>query len=309
MSKWELYGDVNTIDEGGMFIRRQYDDNEIEYDSQKTTYEVIQIYPDALDENICQAGILSVDIADYRKDAEFMDRLASEYGQETFDDKELASCVVDYYGMVELSARSFNTVWAEYSMDLKAYSISKWELAKTLKDDYGIENDNINEWASKKVAKIFGYEFYDYNAKDAVIDSMLLDKYEPIAMLGIDTGDSQETILVEINGDVNVDYKGVNYNKPSEFPEELKNLIRTDKYWEGDENVCVNYNNWIVTRHTEDDRYSNNESLDESIYDDADKMLESLTEYAMEVYDIDIIENVKDFYKENLEKAERDEER
>ena len=85
-------------------------------------------------------------------------------------------------------------------------------------------------------------------------DSMQLDSEQIIASL--EAGEKRATL--EVRGDVKVwwnpyvgdpdypsPYDGEYYTYPSEFPEELKDLIKTENYWETDERVGVSENNWF----------------------------------------------------------------
>ena len=127
MSNWTLFGDVNPLDEGGVFVRKEYDNPE--YDFQKTTCDVIYIAPNPESENLVFAGRLSIDTADYEDKSE---ELFGYYGGKPQSNEEMAYMIADYYGLVELSASSYTNPYAQYSMDVKEYLIDKHKLAKEL---------------------------------------------------------------------------------------------------------------------------------------------------------------------------------
>ena len=54
------------------------------------------------------------------------------------------------------------------------------------------------------------------------------------------------TIYLDVRGEVRVTYKDETYRKPSEFPEELKTLIKENpNLWTTDDDVYVDMNNWF----------------------------------------------------------------
>ena len=85
---------------------------------------------------------------------------------------------------------------------------------------------------------------------------------------------------VFIKGEVRVTYKGETYKTPSEFPEELKKLIKKDREWENNDDVYVSENNWAELY----------------VYDEADEILDS------EIIDIEKLSPTK-LYVEVVEKT------
>ncbi len=95
-------------------------------------------------------------------------------------------------------------------------------------------------------------EFYQYIEMDKIKDSMQLDSEQTIAWLRA----GEKIISLEVRGEVKVwwnpnatkDSSPINgeyFKYPSEFPEELKELIKNEQYWDTDERVCVSQNNWF----------------------------------------------------------------
>lgn len=78
------------------------------------------------------------------------------------------------------------------------------------------------------------------------IDSMLFDSDETIATLDYEIENYKISIDLMIRGEVRVDYKGVRYRTPSEFPNELKEIIKNDPHWTaGSDELYVDMNNWF----------------------------------------------------------------
>lgn len=78
-------------------------------------------------------------------------------------------------------------------------------------------------------------------------DSMLFNSHEDeIAYAKWKMGEKEIEIRLEISGEVSVTYKGDVYHTPSEFPEELKQLIRNNPNdWDCNDDVYVSLNNWF----------------------------------------------------------------
>ena len=78
-------------------------------------------------------------------------------------------------------------------------------------------------------------------------DSMLFDSGECIASMDYfdeETGKSV-TLDLRVCGSVKVSFKETNYTHYSDFPEQLKKLIKKNREWELDERVYVDENNWF----------------------------------------------------------------
>lgn len=79
------------------------------------------------------------------------------------------------------------------------------------------------------------------------IDSMLFESGECIASMDYfdeETGKSVELDL-RVCGNVKVSFKETDYTHYSDFPEQLKKLIKNNREWELDERVYVDENNWF----------------------------------------------------------------
>lgn len=136
------------------------------------------------------------------------------------------------------------------------------------------------------------------------VDSMLFDSDTNICSITVDNG---EGITIDIDlcirGDVSVTYKGEVYNTPSEFPEELKDMIRKnpgtfDVYapsGEGndvEEGDCgVNLNNWfeLIFKINSPGDNNNDGFSDGDVYESdvstmtPEQLKEELVEYAEEI--------------------------
>lgn len=78
------------------------------------------------------------------------------------------------------------------------------------------------------------------------IDSMLFDSNKTIASMTYESDGCIVNIDLMTRGYVNVEYKGESYYAPSEFPEELKEIIRTNPYWYNEtEDLYISENNWF----------------------------------------------------------------
>lgn len=95
--------------------------------------------------------------------------------------------------------------------------------------DYEIENGIVKR-------------FEVFENLENVKDSMQFNSNTEIALLTLGNG---KTASIEVGGEVMVEWNGERYSSPSEFPQELKNLIETDDRWEDDERVYIHNNNWF----------------------------------------------------------------
>lgn len=75
-------------------------------------------------------------------------------------------------------------------------------------------------------------------------DSMLFDSETEVANAEFSYKGEHVTIYLDVRGEVRVTYKDETYSKPSEFPEELKTLIKENpNLWTTDDDVYVDMNN------------------------------------------------------------------
>lgn len=128
-------------------------------------------------------------------------------------------------------------------------------------------------------------------------DSMLFDSGENIVHAEFMSGEKTLTLDLEICGDVSVTYKGEVYHRPSDFPEELKELIRANpNRWdivapsgedndEEDSNIYVNLNNWFEVIYEFDD-YTDGDVFEEDLSKFTPETLKNLlTEWAQGYYE------------------------
>lgn len=73
-------------------------------------------------------------------------------------------------------------------------------------------------------------------------DSLLFDSGTEVASATFEDNGLEINIILKICGDVRVLYKDIVYKSPSEFPEELKELI---KKGEPNDDLYIDSNNWF----------------------------------------------------------------
>lgn len=89
------------------------------------------------------------------------------------------------------------------------------------------------------------------------VDSMLFDSGTEIANMVAETNGKEIEISLEVRGEVKVDFDGEIYRHPSEFPEVLSELIKTNPgCWDCEDYVYVDMNNWFEYIYTVDNKYS-----------------------------------------------------
>lgn len=87
---------------------------------------------------------------------------------------------------------------------------------------------------------------FQCNELSQYTDSMLFDSGEQIAAMEYGCGNTHINIYLEVRGEVRVDFDGVTYRRPSEFPDVLKELIKTNPgCWDCEDYVYVDMNNWF----------------------------------------------------------------
>ena len=85
-------------------------------------------------------------------------------------------------------------------------------------------------------------EFEVFNSVENIPSSLLLDSGTEICSL---KGNGYD-LRIEVKGEVRVTYKGVTYRTPSEFPEELKKIIRENPFdIEANGDVYIGNENWF----------------------------------------------------------------
>lgn len=87
---------------------------------------------------------------------------------------------------------------------------------------------------------------FQCNELSQYTDSMLFDSGEQIAAMECEDGNTHINIYLEVRGEVRVDFDGVTYRRPSEFPLELKELIKGNPIcWDCEDDVYVDIRNWF----------------------------------------------------------------
>lgn len=77
-------------------------------------------------------------------------------------------------------------------------------------------------------------------------DSMLFDSGKDIASMVFEGDDGDISVDLRISGEVRVFYKGIPYDRASDFPEELLALIREKPMeWDNEKDVEICSNNWF----------------------------------------------------------------
>lgn len=99
-------------------------------------------------------------------------------------------------------------------------------------------------------------------------DSLLFDSGETICSMNAsdEFGDSFQLDIC-VTGEVNVSYKEETYTKPSEFPEELKELIRTGEA-NRNPDVYIGNNNWFEITFSVKDRYGKELAYDGEVWEE-----------------------------------------
>ena len=85
----------------------------------------------------------------------------------------------------------------------------------------------------------FNFEVYE-NMRD-IKDSMFIDSDTCICSLECEAG----KVEIIVCGEVRVTFENEVYRRYSEFPDELKSLMETNRDWELDDRVYVGNNNWF----------------------------------------------------------------
>lgn len=116
---------------------------------------------------------------------------------------------------------------------------------------YRISADNIDECIGyQPINDVVCLEFECDDNLEKYKDSMLFDSTsmggDSIAAGTFEYKNQSFTVYLDVCGEVNVTYKDKTYDKPSEFPCELRNLIESNPSdWTRCEDVYVSFNNWF----------------------------------------------------------------
>lgn len=93
----------------------------------------------------------------------------------------------------------------------------------------------------KKTVAFKGFEFTQYEEMENVKDSLEFESETQICTLG----NSDYLVSLEVHGEVRVTFNDEVFRTPSDFPDELKALIRENEDWQFADNVYVGNNNWF----------------------------------------------------------------
>ena len=119
-------------------------------------------------------------------------------------------------------------------------------------------------------------------------NSILIDSGTIIASMNCIHNDCEVNIDLMVCGEVDVIYKGINYRCASDFPDELKEIIKHNPYWHTEtDDLYIADNNWL--EYIYDCVYNGNTwsdgilfESDLSTYSAAD-LLKEMYEIAMEI--------------------------
>lgn len=145
-------------------------------------------------------------------------------------------------------------------------------------------------------------------------DSMLFGSGTQIAYAEFTKGTAEITVSLEVRGKVRVIFGEYVYTNPKEFPNELKTLIRSDKYWDTNEKVYVSLNNWfeyIFTVKTPDGEFSDGVVCEDDISmfttDRLELEMTKIAEYAEDVNNFVNLDSLHKLYRTTLAKTENSE--
>lgn len=318
---YELYGDVNPLTYGGMFIKADQD-----------YFDVIKIDPVEEDEGYVRAYTGSVYYDDIR---EYMEKRDSEEGEpDKTSLKEALIDMIDEEGLEGISlCYPVVDVVREYSIG--EMIATKQSVAKALMKMSGPEKDDINSnteielFAKKPDITLDKFEYDSKKAVTADISPDLVKKGSEIASLtyslyeggyGVSLeersrGTKSCRAVLEIDNesgeDCKVFYKDKTYIGAENFPSDLTELIRKDGYSYGNdktEAISMKPNSYSIRiyeegkeKETEDYLFIKNvkAGTEKEAFDE-------LTECLMDVYGVRGIERLSVCRYELEQKTERD---
>lgn len=318
---YELYGDINPLTYGGLFIRADQD-----------YFDVIKIDPVEEDEGYVRAYTASVYYDDIR---EYMEKRDSEEGEpDKTSLKEALIDMIDEEGLEGISlCYPVVDVVREYSIG--EMIATKQSVAKALMKMSGPEKDDINSnteielFAKKPDITLDKFEYDSKKAVTADISPDLVKKGSEIASLtyslyeggyGVSLeersrGTKSCRAVLEIDNesgeDCKVFYKDKTYIGAESFPNELTELIRKDGYSYGNdktEAISMKPNSYSIRiyeegkeKETEDYLFIKNVKAGTQ-----KEAFKELTECLMDVYGIRGIERLSELRRELEQKTERD---
>ena len=122
---WISFADVNFIDHGGSYVKREYDDDTlVKYPRLKSLYQVLHIDP--VDDDRVLAYMKLVDIDDY---GQVSDDIKDIYGTVPVTEEEKAYYFADYRGLEP----SVDTSWKQKGM-------------YAAEEDYFLTKEEARDW-------------------------------------------------------------------------------------------------------------------------------------------------------------------
>lgn len=98
--------------------------------------------------------------------------------------------------------------------------------------------DITNDVNRQKINFVFEKDLSQFS------DSMLFPQNTEVAQMTVEDDEIVELRLL-VRGSARVQYKGCEYGKVEDFPNELINLIKNDPKWTVHDDVLVSENNWF----------------------------------------------------------------
>lgn len=124
-------------------------------------------------------------------------------------------------------------------------------------------------------------------------DSMLFESNLNIASMNYESKGCKVILDLMTRGEVNVDYKGVTYRSPLEFPEDLKEIIKTKPYWFNDtEDLYIDANNWF--------EYIYDITINGKTYSDGIMFETDLSKYSVEELKTEMAEICEDIIDDHI---------
>lgn len=307
---YELYGDVNPLTYGGLFI-----------EADQADFNVIEIDP--LEEGYVRAYTACVFYDDIREHMEERGLL----GEGEPDKKALREALID---MIEEEGLGSISVGSPIAMKATKQSIAKglMEMSGPEKDDIN-SNTEIKLFAGKPDITLDRFEYDKEKAVTADISPDLVKKGSEIASLtyslyegsyGISIEERRRATkscraVLEIDNesgeDCKVFYKDKTYIGAENFPSELTELIRKDGYSYGNdetEAISMKPNSYSIRIYEEGKEKEAEEYLFvKNVKAGTEKeAFDELTECLMDVYGIRGIERLSECRKELEQKTERE---
>ena len=149
----------------------------------------------------------------------------------------------------------------------------------------------IDGWQDLEDYRVMQEIEFDYDGPEvakAAIDSMLVDSDTKLAGIVVDINGQREMVDLMVYGEVRIQYKDDIYRYPDEYPEELVEIIKTDRQWFERDDIYVMENNWcevIFTRKGEYQSEAYGDICDGEFPTDIHKMENWLLDIACDIYE------------------------